>query len=194
MSTKSDNSKRFKEAQTNRTLNHALLPQPSVKDEIRHQERIQNFEDSKDSLVFCMQCSSQSDDPAELVVADEYHPRTEIECHSERHTFVVCADPQLGMTSLNKEWETELHYCRLAVDKINAQQPRPKFVCICGDLVDMENSFYCNNPNSLKAYELEECEKIQQMQFSDFKDTFDKLHPDIAIVCLCGNHDIGKSF
>jgi hypothetical protein len=32
------------------------------------------------------------------------------------------------------------------------------------------------------------------MQFSDFKDTFDKLHPDIAIVCLCGNHDIGKSF
>lgn len=30
------------------------------------------------------------------------------------------------------------------------------------------------------------------MQFSDFKDTFDKLHPDIAIVCLCGNHDIGN--
>ena len=196
-------SSRFKEAQSNRTLKHSLLPQPTENEEFQHEKRLAHIEDSKDSFVeaFCRPCTpSQSDEPAELVNEHahehdhEHDTYTEIECHSERHTFVVCADSQLGMTSLNKEWETELHYCRLAVEKINSMQPRPKFVCICGDLVDMENSFYYNNPTALKSYELEECEEIQQKQFYDFKDTFGKLHPDIAIVCLCGNHDIGKFY
>lgn len=189
---------RFSGAQSNRTLKHPLLPQPTENDEIQHVNRIANIKDSKDSFaeVFCRPCtpSPQSDEPADLIEEHEHASHTEIDCHSEQHTFVVCADSQLGMTSLNKEWETELHYCRLAVDKINSIKPRPKFVCVCGDLVDMENSFYYNNPNALKSYELEECEEIQRKQFYDFKDTFGKLHPDIAIVCLCGNHDIGTLY
>ena len=189
---------RFKEAQTNRTLRHRLLPQPSAKQEIRNVERLAEYHvDSKDSdLLLCRPCTppliESEEDPCEIVVADANEPTTEIECHSTTHTFVVCADSQLGMTSLNEEWETELDYCRKAVDKINSLQPRPKFVSVCGDLVDMENSFYYNNPSSLKKFELQDCENIQQKQFQDFQQTFDKLHPDIAIVCLCGNHDIGK--
>jgi len=145
----------------------------------------------------CSPChgAPPADEPADLVadlVSDETPPDNEIACHSDRHTFVVCADSQLGMTSLNTEWETELHYCRLAVKKINSLHPRPKFVCVCGDLVDMENSFYYNNPNALVDYELEECARIQQKQFDDFKSVFDEVHADIALVCLCGNHDIGN--
>ena len=115
----------------------------------------------------------------------------EVECHSPQHTFVVCADSQLGMTSLNAEWETELDYCRQAVHQINNLEPRPKFVTACGDLVDMEQSFYYNNEKSLKDFELKECERIQKKQFDDWKHVFDCLHEDIALVCLCGNHDIG---
>lgn len=187
-------SSRFKHAQVNRTLKHPLLVQPNEKDEMIHAESFLNSTDSKDSRLdsfLCRPCAP-SEEPAELIVENENRPKSEIDCHSKYHTFVVCADSQLGMTSLNKEWETELHYSRLAVEKINLLQPRPKFVCICGDLVDMENSFYYNNPNSLKDYELDECERIQKQQFEDFQKVFNGLHPDIAVVCLCGNHDIGN--
>jgi hypothetical protein len=55
--------------------------------------------------------------------------------HSPSHCFVVCADTQIGMTSGNKEWETELAYSREAIKMINNLNPRPLFCCMCGDLV-----------------------------------------------------------
>lgn len=122
------------------------------------------------------------------------HPtqHTEMIRHSPTHSFVILADTQIGMTSLNQEWETELSYFRQAVKKINELQPRPKFVSACGDLVDMEHTFYSNNPKALMQYEYEECERIQDQQNEDFKKVFQEVHPDIALVCLCGNHDIGN--
>ena len=173
---------RFKEAQKNRTLVHPLLPQPTRLEEEKHLKHLASRQDSGDSsektIPLCRPCK----------------PQSELENHSDSHTFVICADSQLGMTSLNEEWETELQYCRIAVSKINSLHPRPKFVSMCGDIVDMEQSFYYNNPKALKNFELEDCETIQQKQFDDFQETFDQLHPDIAIVCLCGNHDIGRYF
>ncbi len=197
---------RFKGAQRNRTLIHPNLRQPTAEEESKHELKIASFpRDSEDSLteqlnspVLCMSCTPDNDttdvdmDPPDLSSERINVPPSEIECHSDRHTFVICADSQLGMTSLNAEWETELHYCRKAVDRINALEPRPRFVSMCGDIVDMENSFYYNNPKALKNYGLEDCERIQQQQFHDFQHVFSGIHPDIGIVCLCGNHDIGN--
>eukprot|EP00980_Cylindrotheca_fusiformis_P010934 scaffold2499_cov125-Cylindrotheca_fusiformis.AAC.25 len=103
------------------------------------------------------------------------------------YTFVVCADSQIGMTSGNREWETELEYSRQAIAYINNLQPRPLFCCMCGDLVDMEQSFFAED-----GFTRQECDKIQDQQNTDFKKTWSALHEDIAMVCLCGNHDVGN--
>lgn len=63
--------------------------------------------------------------------------------HSSSHCFVVCADTQIGMTSGNKEWETELAYSREAIKMINNLNPRPLFCCMCGDLVGKEKIASC---------------------------------------------------
>lgn len=103
---------------------------------------------------------------------------TELETNSPSHRFVVCADPQLGMTSQNEEWNTELEYCQSAVKKINSLEPRPKFACVCGDMLN-----HVNRPDFAT---------IRKLQTKDFKDIMSKLHKDIALVCLCGNHDVGN--
>ena len=129
---------------------------------------------------------------------------TEMDRVSPQHTFVVCADTQIGMTSKNLEWETELGYCRAAVRRINTLMPRPRFVCICGDLVDMEHTFHVGeskspedraeqSSSSSSAFtSKQECDRIQDRQNLDFQRCWVELHPDISLVCLCGNHDIGN--
>ena len=117
---------------------------------------------------------------------------SELETHSKCHRFVVCADPQLGMTTLNREWETEIRYCKEAVRKINSLQPRPKYACVCGDLVDMEESFYYNNPKGFWKWDKPVVDRVRKQQIQDYKDIFSQVHPDIALVCVCGNHDVGN--
>lgn len=122
-------------------------------------------------------------------------PSSELESHTPSHRFVVCADPQLGMTSLSRDWVAEIEYCKAAVKKINSLQPRPKFACVCGDMVDMEQSIYANETSSssaLAVYDKDYCDRVKEQQVQDFKDVFNEMHPDIALICVCGNHDIGN--
>ena len=114
---------------------------------------------------------------------------SEIEMNKPQHTFVVCADSQIGMASQNKEWNTELEYCRQAIAKINALEPKPSFVCVCGDLVDMEWTFFANAKTGLTK---EECDAIQDQQNRDLQETWSLLDENIPLVCLCGNHDVGN--
>lgn len=120
------------------------------------------------------------------------HPTLDQQVHrrrvTEEHTFVVCADTQFGMTSMNREWQTELEYSRQAIQAINELQPRPLFCCVCGDLVDMTAAIYAEIENRSE----DECNQIQDAQNEDFKKCWDDLHPDIALVCVCGNHDVGN--
>ena len=55
--------------------------------------------------------------------------------------------------------------------------PNPAFFIVCGDLVDAM-------PN--------EWPQIRESQEKDFFRVFSKLTPDIPLVCVCGNHDVGK--
>ena len=64
----------------------------------------------------------------------------ELNAHSPTHRFVVCADTQFGITKHNLDWDVEIQYSNQAIDLINKMSPRPAFVCVCGDLVDMEFS------------------------------------------------------
>eukprot|EP00592_Proboscia_alata_P005477 CAMPEP_0194382300 /NCGR_PEP_ID=MMETSP0174-20130528/59506_1 /TAXON_ID=216777 /ORGANISM="Proboscia alata, Strain PI-D3" /LENGTH=505 /DNA_ID=CAMNT_0039167491 /DNA_START=198 /DNA_END=1715 /DNA_ORIENTATION=+ len=116
------------------------------------------------------------------------HNDSEMIRRKPHHSFVICADSQIGMTSRNQEWETELEYCRDAIEKINSLDPKPSFACVCGDLVDMDSSFYRNSDQFSK----EECDAIQDRQNADFKRVWSAIDDDIPLICLCGNHDVGN--
>lgn len=116
----------------------------------------------------------------------------EMEPQSSSHSFVICSDTQLGIASQNLEWETELAYSRQAVQLINELNPRPRFVSMCGDLIDMEYTFEERRGYSANFKTKEECDRVQDQQNSDFQHVWSDLHPDIAIVCVCGNHDVGN--
>lgn len=65
---------------------------------------------------------------------------------------------------------------RLVIQDINKLNPKPKFFIICGDLVDA----FPTQVNLRKA------------QVNDLKMVLQELDPEIKIVCLCGNHDVGN--
>ena len=159
---------KFKDAQTGRTLIHPKLFQVS--------SRNGEEESSKTTTTTTTTNSSSRD-------GDEESPP------SGAFSFVVCADTQIGMSSENKEWETELQYSRIAIKMINEMDPLPLFCCVCGDLTDMEYTF---NTKEDSPFTKEQCDEIQIKQRQDFQSTWSELHDDIALVCICGNHDIGN--
>ena len=104
----------------------------------------------------------------------------EMEPHSPSHRFVICADTQFGIATNNENWQAEMEYSIGAVDLINKIDPQPSFVCVCGDLVDMEFSFEKKKgskskfPSTLFDGESgiasrEVCDFIQDEQNADFK-------------------------
>ena len=102
--------------------------------------------------------------------------------------IVVCADTQLGMTNDNKDWHIEVEYSSQAVKHINRLSPLPLFCCVCGDLVHMTSRIYARSPEQVV-----DCDAVQDAQNMDFKRVWSGLHKDIALVCVCGNHDVGNT-
>ena len=76
-----------------------------------------------------------------------------------------------------------MEYSERAVTFINNMTNKPAFVCMCGDLVDMEEMAY-----SGKFGTKEECLAVQEQQYSDFSRIFSRLDAEIPLLCLCGNH------
>jgi serine/threonine-protein phosphatase CPPED1 len=103
-------------------------------------------------------------------------------------TFVIGADTQLGMGSGCRSWEYEMEYSLKAIQFINILSPPPAFVCLCGDLIDMEPSLFQNKSH----FSHEECLQIQSQQFADFRQLWNQLNSSIPLLCLCGNHDVGN--
>lgn len=181
---------RFQKAQVNRSIIHPLLPQPP-------------FEESV----------SQHDGSTPSITTPEINPDIlqSVAPVAMSHTFVVAADTQLGMINENQDWEIEMEYGRRAIEQINALRPRPLYCCICGDLVDMCSGIYKGKPKrflkqgdiatignttdaskQVDVWTEDECDNIQDRQNNDMKQIWSHLHPDIALICLCGNHDIGN--
>jgi len=104
--------------------------------------------------------------------------------------FVQAADTQLGLMFNygtngtdgtpypESQWDQEVELCRRSVEILNSLQPRPAFFVVCGDLVD---AFADKYP------------EIRQRQEKDLKEIYSKLSPDIPMICVCGNHDVGNS-
>ena len=90
-------------------------------------------------------------------------------------------------------WSSEIEISRKCVKQINAMTGcnRPLFVCVCGDLVT-ESSFSGAIASWKKVMQGWERNLVFQQQVNDFKRVWAGLDADIALVCLCGNHDVGN--
>eukprot|EP00501_MAST-03F_sp_TOSAG23-6_P001820 GSMAST32.ASY1.ANO1.1898.1 assembled CDS len=85
--------------------------------------------------------------------------------------FVQLADTQFGMLEQTFDGQWLRKYRKL----INIlYMICPAFVIVCGDLV---NAMPHKEPTKF---------------LKTFKKIFSKVHPDIALVCCCGNHDVGN--
>ncbi|XP_017462741.1 PREDICTED: serine/threonine-protein phosphatase CPPED1-like, partial [Rhagoletis zephyria] len=96
-------------------------------------------------------------------------------------TFVQGADTQFGLIDFFKNnftgggvWSEDLAIFKDAITEWNALNPIPKFVTICGDLVnDMPQDPHNN----------------RSKQLNDFKNALTSLRKEIPLVLLGGNHD-----
>lgn len=87
----------------------------------------------------------------------------------ENFFFLQMSDPQFGMHSKDKDFAQETANLDFAIATANRLKPR--FVVVCGDLVN-------------KAGEAE--------QISEYKRVTAKLAPRIHLYSLPGNHDVGN--
>ncbi|KAL7554929.1 hypothetical protein ACHAWF_018483 [Thalassiosira exigua] len=116
-----------------------------------------------------------------------------------KHLNFLC----LLSTKRNQTWQAEMDYSREAVELINSMRPRLLFVCVCGDLVYMEYTLEKSKGNKSKFPSSlfncatgfasgAICDSIQDEQNFAFEAIWSGLHPEIGLVCLCGNHDVGN--
>ncbi|KAI3383387.1 hypothetical protein SNEBB_002097 [Seison nebaliae] len=107
---------------------------------------------------------------------------------NDSFTFIQSADCQLGLidryfkkaTVEECTWNREIELVNKTVDQLNAMDPPPKFLVVCGDLVD--------------AFPFPENEEIvREKQIKDLKKSFEKLKNNIKLICVCGNHDVGNN-
>merc|ERR1719203_148206 len=169
---------RFKNAQFQRTLVYPTLPQPP---------ELYSCPWLTKSHKFCGECK-------------EEEPVTEKQrTRSKGHRFIIAADTQFGILmdgfAMDRpNWSQEIEISRKCVAQINAMQgcKRPLYVCVCGDLVDTESSFSGAIASWKKVMNGWERNLVYEQQVKDFKRVWARLNPDIALVCLCGNHDVGN--
>jgi len=82
--------------------------------------------------------------------------------------FAVLADPQIGMFAHDQNFAQETANFEFAVANLNRLHPR--FVVICGDLV--------NRPGD-------------PAEIAEYKRVLQKLDPSIPVYNVAGNHDVG---
>src|SRR5439155_11109305 len=88
---------------------------------------------------------------------------------TELNFFIQMSDPQFGMYAENKDFLQETINFEFAI--ATANRLRPKFVVICGDLINQAGN---------------------AAQAAEFLRIAARLDPAIALYNVAGNHDVGN--
>jgi 3',5'-cyclic AMP phosphodiesterase CpdA len=88
--------------------------------------------------------------------------------HSKTWSFAVLSDPQFGMYTKDQSFAQETANFEFAIANLNRLHPR--FVVICGDLVNRTGSI---------------------AEIAEYKRVLQQLDPSIPVYNVVGNHDIG---
>ena len=115
--------------------------------------------------------------------------------------FAQLADTQIGMLNSfrgpsvhdneanDPDWQRELAMVQLAVAYLNEVRPSPRFVIVCGDLID---AWPAESQSSLSAVQSRMHQSQRDLQTAALKAAFASVRADIPLVCVCGNHDVGN--
>jgi len=120
---------------------------------------------------------------------EEFSADFQAKSETNNFYFIQGADTQLGLIYNwspegygdkypDSKWDEELELCRKSVEIMNNLTPRPAFFVVCGDLVDA-----C--PDKFP--------EVRARQECDLKEVYSKLSPEIPMICVCGNHDVGNA-
>ena len=126
---------------------------------------------------------------------EEFSADFQAKSETNNFYFIQGADTQLGLIynwgpegyghgpeGMGKypesNWDEELELCKKSVEILNSLTPRPAFFVVCGDLVD---AFPDKFP------------EVRARQEKDLKEVYSKLSPEIPMICVCGNHDVGNA-
>lgn len=136
---------RYANAQVDHTLKHPTLPQPK----------------------------DDNEEAAEDDASSEESPPNEMKRTRPSHRFVICADTQFGIlmdgyAMTNPNWDKEIGMSRQTVEEINALDPAPLFVSVCGDLIDTNASF-CSVVPSWKQGGCGRLNRISTVLFGSFQ-------------------------
>jgi len=94
----------------------------------------------------------------------------------EAFYFIQIVSPRFGHTAYPEEnCKAEEKWMGNLVEVINNMEPKPRFVVVCG------NFTYCK-PDEKEYFQQVEC----------FKASFEKLKPDIPVICVCGRNEFDK--
>jgi len=109
-------------------------------------------------------------------------------------TFVQAADTQLGFSDDAQwggkgtgNWDEDITTCRQLVENVNAMEPAPRFVVVCGDLGHAMPPGL--TPEGGRAGQDSDT-KAWKSQNEAFKAELSALK--VPLVCVCGNHDVGN--
>ena len=129
-------------------------------------------------------CNAAADDGSRFLAAAgrTLRPGATLDQHAEREwqgpfMFAQLADTQFGMFRRDESWAEEQALAQAAVRHIN--RLKPKFVVVCGDLVNAMPNGPAPKPEQ------------QEAQVRDFKRVMSAIDESIQLVCVCGNHDVG---
>ncbi len=90
------------------------------------------------------------------------------------YQFVILCDPQLGFFDKDRTWHLEVKRLEFAIDMINKM--KPKFVLTCGDMTNA------------RPFESQFLPQVR-----DLKLVMRKIDPNIPMLFVCGNHDVGNA-
>ncbi|XP_076329046.1 serine/threonine-protein phosphatase CPPED1-like isoform X2 [Tachypleus tridentatus] len=118
----------------------------------------------------------------------------------------------------NPGWQEEIVLTKKAIKAVNQMTPKPRFFIVCGDLIHAFPGFGGDQKRrthitvgihplsvlifgllltmshfSVTLFNLYEGTALRKPQEIDFKKVFSELDPEIPLVCVCGNHDIGDT-
>jgi hypothetical protein len=98
-------------------------------------------------------------------------------------SFVHACDPQLGLIEKHilkldePGWKVDAAHLKCAVKMTNEIRPKPKFMIIGGDMV--------HTPPYTDQLD------VHIAQYKDFQKCFEDLDPEIKLIFVSGNHDVG---
>ena len=117
--------------------------------------------------------------------------------YKEKFTFVIAADTQIGFSddlswggTDTEDYAADIATCKKLVDSVNALEPPPRFVTICGDLVHaMPPGLKGESEGGKASHTRYSNRKRWRRQNEVFREALSRLR--VPLVCVCGNHDVG---